>query len=43
MNKILGKIKTKADGALFDIKEKAKTEGKKKLVNGKINYLTKIN
>ena len=31
MNKILGKIKTKADGALFDIKEKAKTEGKKKI------------
>ena len=31
MNKILGKIKTKADGVLFDLKEKGKKEGEKQV------------
>ena len=31
MNKILGKLKTKADGVLFDLKEKAKKEGGKQV------------
>ena len=31
MNKILGKIKTKADGVLFDLKEKGKKEWEKQV------------
>ena len=31
MNQILGRLKTKADGVLFDLKEKAKSEGKKQV------------
>ena len=31
MNQILGKLKTKADGVLFDLKGKAKKEGNKQV------------